>query len=122
MALISIFAINNNYYYDTFRRRYDSNNSNASLCAQIIGFGIVILDLAKAMYMITTESVEMVEITILILSIIIVRMHFEENDTSRSYGIIITSQITILTAVLETIRDIYAANYYDKDGYGCPFV
>ena len=88
----------------------------------MISTGIVILDLAKAIHMLTTGSVEIVEITIMMLSIMIVRMHCEENNTCRSHGIIITLQITILTSVLETIRDIYAAKYYDKDGYGCPFV
>ena len=88
----------------------------------MIGTGIVILDLAKAIHMLITGSVEIVEITIMILSIMIVRMHCEENNTRRFHGIIITLQITILTAVLETIRDIYAAKHYDKDGYGCPFV
>ena len=117
MALISIIAFNN--CYDTFRKRYDND---ALSCAQIIGTGIVILDLAKTIHMLTTGSVEIIEITIVILYIIIVCMYCEENSTHRSHGIIITSQITILTAVLETIRDIYAANYYDKDGYGCPFV
>ena len=117
MALISISAFN--ICYDTFRKRYDSD---ASSCAQIVGTGIAILDLAKAIYMITTGSAEITEIAVIILSIIIVCMHCEENDTRRSHGIIITSQITIVTAVLETIRDMYAAKYYDKDAYGCPFV
>ena len=117
MALISIFAINN--CYDTFRNRYDTD---ATSCAQMISAGILILDLAKAIHMLTTGSVEIVEITIMILSIMIVYMHCEENNTCRSHGIIVTLQITILTAVLETIRDIYAAKHYDKDGYGCPFV
>ena len=119
MALISMFAITN--CYDTFRQRYDND---ASSCAGIVGTVIVILDLAKAIHMFTTGSVEIIKITIMILSIMIVCMHChsEENDTRRSHSIIITSQVTILTAVLETIRDIYAAKYYDKDAYGCPFV
>ena len=117
MALISISAFN--ICYDTFRNRYDSN---ASPCAHIIGIGIAILDSAKAFHMITTGSAEITEIAVIILSIIIVCMHCAENDTHRSHGIVIILQITILTAVLETVRGVYAANYYDKDAYGCPFV
>ena len=86
MALISMFAVNK--CYDTFRQRYDND---ASSCAGIVGTVIVILDLAKAIHMFTTRSVEIIEITIMILSIMIVCMHCEENDTHRSHGIIIAS-------------------------------
>ena len=70
----------------------------------------------------TTGSAELTEITVIILSIIILCMSCVENDTQRCHGIIIASLITFGTAVLETIRDFYIAVWFDKDGYGCSFV
>ena len=71
--------------------------------------------------MFATGSVDGTEIIAMIISVIIVCIYCQENDTCRPHGIIITFWITIVTGVLETIRDVYTTNY-DKDGYGCPFV
>ena len=75
------------------------------------------------MHMVASESAEIIETFVMILSMIIVCIHCVENDTQRSHGIIITSHITILTAALETIRDdVYMVWHDGKDGYGCLFV
>lgn len=117
MALYSTFAIN--MCYDSFRRRYDNDATNI---AKIVGIGIVILDLAKAIHMLASGSVEITEVVVIIISVIIACMHLAENDTQRYHGIVITTKITILTGVLETMRNIYAVSQYGRDGYGCPFV
>ena len=72
--------------------------------------------------MVATESAEITEIAMMILSLIIVCMHCAENDTQRSHGIVITTVITVLTATLEMTRDIYMVWNDGRDGYGCPFV
>ena len=82
----------------------------------------ILVHLIKAIHMVATESVEPTEITIMILSVIILSMHCAYNDTQRSHGIINTLHTTILTAVLETIRDLYIVWNDGRDGYGCPFV
>ena len=117
MTVICISAIDN--CYDSFRRRY---NDDASRAAGFVGTVIAILHLIKAIHMVATGSVEATEIVIMILSVIVLCMHCEYNDTQRSHGIIITSHITILTAALETIRDLYIVWNDGRDGYGCPFV
>ena len=117
MTVICIFAMNN--CYDSFRRKYDND---ASCVAGFVGTVIAILHLIKAIHMVATGSVEPTEIAVMILSVMILCMHCADNDTQRFHGIIITSQITILTAVLETIRDLYIVWNNGRDGYGCPFV
>ena len=117
MTVICISAMNN--CYDSFRRKY---NNDASCVAGFVGTAIAILHLIKAIHMVATGSVEEIEIAVMILSVIILCMHCAYNDTQRSHGIIITLCITILTAVLETIRDLYIVWYDGRDGYGCPFV
>ena len=122
MMLISISAYN--ICYDGNKRRHDND---ASSCAQIVGTGIVILDLAKIIhiiYLLNTGSVEIIEIIVIILSIVTVCMHCDESNTyrGRSHGIVVTSQITSLTTILEVFRNMYVARYYDTDGNGCLFV
>ena len=117
MAMISIFA--SCFCYDSFRRKH---NNSATSIAVLVGIGIVILSMAKDVYMITTESAEIIEITIIIISIIIVHNHCVKDDANRCHGIIITLVITIMTAVLETIRNIYATQFYARDGNGCPLL
>ena len=117
LTIISISAVCN--YYDSFKRRYD----NDALCAAgFVGTGIAILHLIKAIHMVATESAEITEIAVMILSLIIVCVHCAENDTQRSHRIVITTQITVLTVALETMRDVYMIWYDGRDGYGCPFV
>ena len=117
MALYSTFAIN--ICYDSFRRRYDND---ATRIATIVSTGIVILDLAKAIHMLASGSVEITEVVVIIISVMIACVHLAENDTQRDHGIVITTKITILTGVLETMRNIYTVSHYGRDGYGCPFV
>ena len=117
LAIISISAFNK--CYDSYRRRYDNDALSA---AGFVGTGIAILHLIKAIHMVATESAEITEITVMILSLIIVCMRSAENDTQRSHGIAITTVITVLTATLEMTRDIYMVWHDGRDGYGCPFV
>lgn len=117
LTMISISAVNS--CYDSFRRRYDND---ASCAAGFVGTGIAILHLIKVIHMVATESAEITEIAMMILSLIIVCMHCAENDTQRSHGIVITTVITVLTATLEMTRDIYMVWNDGRDGYGCPFV
>jgi len=116
LALISIIAISN--CYDSYRNRF---NEDASSVAAFVGMGIAILDLVKAIYMVATGSVETTEIFTIIISLMIVCIHCQENDTREHHGIVTAFIITIITGVLETIRDVYTT-IYDRDGYGCPFV
>ena len=116
MALISVITIC--ICYDS----YEGYDNKASCVARKFGMWIAILNLAKAIHMVATGSVEATEVAVMIISTIIVCMHCAENETHRPHGITITLLITIVTGVLETIRDVYAVKYYDRDGYGCPFV
>ena len=79
MALISIFAIC--VCYDSSKNKHDSN---ATFTALIVGTGIAILDLAKFMHMAATGSIESIEITVMITSIIIVCIHCTEIDVIAS--------------------------------------
>ena len=117
MALMSIFA--SCFCYNSWRNQHDNNATSTAL---LVGIVIAILDIAKVLYMANTGSVEIIEIIVMIISIIIVCTHCTENDTNRCHGIITTLFITMMTAVLETIRNIYAVQHYGRDGNGCPLV
>ena len=78
MTLICISTINN--CYNSFRRRY---NDDASCATGFVGTVIAILHLIKAIHMVATGSVEPTEIVIMILSVMIVCIHYAYNDTHR---------------------------------------
>ena len=103
----------------SFRKRMFDNATNAAISAST---WTVILDLAKAVHMFANGSFENTEIAVIIISVIIACMHLAENDTQRFPGIVAIALITILTGVLETMRNIYTVSQYGRDGYGCPFV
>ena len=96
-------------------RRY---NHDTSYWAVVIGILIAVFDLIKVMQMVDDNgSIDKCEILVIIMSIGIVLAHCTEME----YPIISVFNVTCLTAVLETLRDIFTAVFYAEDGTGCPF-
>ena len=96
-------------------RRY---NHDTSFWAVFIGIVIAFLDIVKVMQMVGDNgSIDICEIFIIMLSILIVFKHCEENE----YPINSVFNATIATGIIEMLRDICAAGFYAKDGNGCPF-
>ena len=96
-------------------RRY---NHDTSFWAVVIGIVIAFIDLIKVMRMIDDNgSVDICEISIIILSIIILWAHCIQME----YPIISIFNVAYATGILETFRDIFTAGFYAQDGNGCPF-
>ena len=96
-------------------RRY---NHEASYWAVLIGVVIAVLDLVKVLRMVNDNgSVDICEMCIIITSIMIVWEHCKEKE----YPIVSVLNVAIATEILETLRDIFTAGFYAKDGNGCPF-
>lgn len=99
-------------------RRY---NHDTSFWAVFIGIVIAFLDIVKVMQMVGDNgSIDICEIFIIMLSILAVCQHYcEENNPE--YPIISVFNVAIATGIIETLRDIFTAGFFAKDGNGCPF-
>ena len=84
----------------------------------------VILDIIKVVYMIAMGSPDICEIIIMPVSIALIYLYCccVDYTCSEAYGIIPALLVTVATGALETVRDVYTAAYYDKDGNDCPFI
>ena len=92
--------------------------------AVYISMFTIFLDLAKIIHLIAIGSADMHEITLTVISIVVICLCCCGLDHTRheKFAIIPALLVTIITATLETLRDIYTAAYHDRDGNDCPFI
>ena len=90
-----------------------------------IGIFTVILDLVKIIHMFTMGSADTYEIVLMIISIALIYLYCSscvDCTNDEAYCIILAIFVTVATGILETVRDVYVAAYYDRDGNDCPFI
>ena len=117
MMVISVIALCN--CHNPNARRY---NNEASCVAVFVGLVIAFLDFLKIVRIIEVinaeGSIDVLEIMIIVISIIIIWGHCVQQE----YPIVCAFNVSIVTGLLELLKDVITSIIYSKDGNGCLFV
>ena len=85
------------------------NANDASCVAGCICYATVFLDIAKIYYMLYTGPVDCYEYLIILVSVVMLCCVSNSSNHNQTDGIVLALLVTVVTVVLEAVRDVYAS-------------